>query len=929
MKTIKIIIILVVSIQFLTAQSPMAFNFQGIARNDQRQLITNKNIALKFSIIDLDDNSTDYTETHSANTTETGTFALMIGTGNAGNGDISNLNWGTKQYALRVEMDHSGGNNFIQMGTSALVSVPYALHAETVTDKDDADADPTNELQTIVKTGSIVTLSDGGSFVDDDEDADADPMNELQVLSFDPTTNQLSLSSGGVVDLSVLDNDNGGQSGTDDQQLFLTGTTLSIEDGNQVDLSPIRDGVEDADADPTNEIQTLQLTDDYLEISEGNGVNLGSLEDLDWRLDESGDFIFATSPMARVDNIETRNISVSDTNKIVEVSGSGLRVRDTMYREDAELNSSFLEFVSSSSKDTAIYSRNGIGLSSSFYFPTTSRYMAHSLLFEDFISKGEYFAGGLKYFASNADTFYTEMSAEHFEQVSKECFTRMDPGVVFLGIAGDNGIPFESALLRKDTLTFFKEGVGLLFHEISNLSSFALDFEFGTNTAEYGTFGMYQDDGIYNLSIGTQGIVHRQALSSVDVFKRFSLEPDSLLFFNDVKYKVVELGVNQQSKGGQLKLYDTMNNLNTSIITDQGGDATMEMNHQGDLRVWLGTFNEGGVINTVGQNGSMNTYLGRADFHTNGNFGGLGVMDDVSILQAGMEVMEDQTGVVYTTGSFKVIDQSNNELSKSDEFGYRLNNSNGNATLSLTSDIIDNNIGYLNIYGSNQGPNVFAGANFLYHGNGSTGQVTVQGTLGEDHAGMVVNSSNEGIVFSDHAFFGENPDGTSAYPVKIQQPPNYGLGLFRDDDNFYEYYINSNNNLALFYNNATIGYFEASTGNYVVTSDRRLKRNIRSLQSTLDKVSQLNPSKYSYIRTGSDTETIGFIAQEVEEVFPELVSTAEGKDGQEIKGVNYSGMSVIAIKAIQEQQTIIDNQEMRISELETQIAEIKALLSKK
>ncbi|GIV32576.1 MAG: hypothetical protein KatS3mg031_0111 [Chitinophagales bacterium] len=69
----------------------------------------------------------------------------------------------------------------------------------------------------------------------------------------------------------------------DNQQLTLTGTLLSIENGNTVDLSPLQDGVNDADSDPTNELQQLFLLGNTLLISGGNSVILSTPgTDSDW-----------------------------------------------------------------------------------------------------------------------------------------------------------------------------------------------------------------------------------------------------------------------------------------------------------------------------------------------------------------------------------------------------------------------------------------------------------------------------------------------------------------------------------------------------------------------------------------------------------------------------------------------------------------------
>lgn len=61
------------------------------------------------------------------------------------------IGWGTNEYFLEVELRANGVSNFTSIGASQIVSVAYALFANEVADKDDADADPTNEIQTIQK----------------------------------------------------------------------------------------------------------------------------------------------------------------------------------------------------------------------------------------------------------------------------------------------------------------------------------------------------------------------------------------------------------------------------------------------------------------------------------------------------------------------------------------------------------------------------------------------------------------------------------------------------------------------------------------------------------------------------------------------------------------------------------------------------------
>ncbi len=108
-------------------------------------------------------------------------------------------------------------------------------------------------------------------------------------------------------------------------------------------------------------------------------------------------------------------------------------------------------------------------------------------------------------------------------------------------------------------------------------------------------------------------------------------------------------------------------------------------------------------------------------------------------------------------------------------------------------------------------------------------------------------------------------------------------------------------------------YISAATGVYVQTSDRTLKKNIMRVEDdVLSKLSEIEVYRYHYLdQNPSDEKTLGVMAQEIQVQFPELVTT--GEDGK--LGMNYGGLSVVAIKAIKEQQIEIENQRNEIKEL--------------
>ncbi|MEZ5082842.1 MAG: tail fiber domain-containing protein [Bacteroidales bacterium] len=127
----------------------------------------------------------------------------------------------------------------------------------------------------------------------------------------------------------------------------------------------------------------------------------------------------------------------------------------------------------------------------------------------------------------------------------------------------------------------------------------------------------------------------------------------------------------------------------------------------------------------------------------------------------------------------------------------------------------------------------------------------------------------------------------------------------------------STKNYKFYYNNLSRADISSVDGAYVATSDIKLKKEIHSLEPVLSKVIQLKPATYYYIDNTNNAgpRSTGFIAQEVEELFPDLVR--ESDDGY--KGLVYDGFAVISIKAIQELNDKITLLEQEIEELKTMI----------
>lgn len=157
---------------------------------------------------------------------------------------------------------------------------------------------------------------------------------------------------------------------------------------------------------------------------------------------------------------------------------------------------------------------------------------------------------------------------------------------------------------------------------------------------------------------------------------------------------------------------------------------------------------------------------------------------------------------------------------------------------------------------------------------------------------------------------------------------NWELSLFQGEFNF-------------FYNGGQSPVAKISTSGIYTGSDRRLKKNIRTYKEVLPDLAALQIATYQYLADKEQRTTLGLIAQDVAEVYPEIVSLAPNREGEMYYSIDYSKTGVLALKAIQELQqqlalknTDNDKLQARVKTLEAQnealqhrLSSIEAVLS--
>jgi uncharacterized protein (TIGR02145 family) len=124
MKKLYTLIAFLIIAAAVKGQAPTSFNYQAVLRDTEGVLKANKAVTVKFEILQGSSSGTAvYTETHSTTTTGTGLIDLDLGAGTTSNGLLSSIDWGTGTYFLKITIDGT------LMGTSQLLSVPYALYS--------------------------------------------------------------------------------------------------------------------------------------------------------------------------------------------------------------------------------------------------------------------------------------------------------------------------------------------------------------------------------------------------------------------------------------------------------------------------------------------------------------------------------------------------------------------------------------------------------------------------------------------------------------------------------------------------------------------------------------------------------------------------------------------------------------------------------
>ncbi len=412
-------------------------------------------------------------------------------------------------------------------------------------------------------------------------------------------------------------------------------------------------------------------------------------------------------------------------------------------------------------------------------------------------------------------------------------------------------------------------------------------------------------DGNWNIFVGNRaGYANTSGDGNIilgDEAGRSNTTGSGNVFLGDWAGRDNETGESNVYIGADAGLSNTKGNYNVFMGSSSGlsniegtsnvflGESSGYSNTYGNSNVFIGT--ESGWKN---QTGDYNVFMGEA-----AGWGNIIGKENVFIGAS--------AGELNSSGSYNVFMGTSSGYSNKDgNYNVFLGELSGYSNASGISNVfLGKEAGTANTLGSY---NVFLGTltgqeNTIGQQNVFLGQEAGSANFsGNFNVAIGTLSGSSNILGSSNIFIGHQA-GIEEYGSNRLYIDNAGLPW----DEAFIYGEFDNNYLRLYANVDVAGslYYYNIFGK----SDEKLKTNIVDVSDVLDKVMSLRPVTFNWITTDSpkgkfqEGEQVGLIAQEVETIFPEMVST--DKKGE--KAINYTKLSVLLLKAMKEQQSIIED----------------------
>lgn len=850
------------SVVNLDAQAPSSFKFQGVARDASGTTYHSQAIQLRLLLLEEDGSVNPplvYEEQHTVFTSPQGVFSVNVGEGTVIQGSFSVLDWANEQYSLQVQLDANGSNNFVDLGKSRLLSVPYALHAETVSNADDADADPTNEIQSLSLSGTTLSISGVASGID---------LSGLGGSLSLPYFGETSADKAAFHVQNNFSNDRYGLAGT------VGDVALPNNNAGIIGMGNAASGVLG--------ISTNSSFSGVFGISESS-TGIGVLGE---NAAAGIGGLFRTTANGRAALVTT-------TGRV----GLGT---------DSPLDK--VEIVDDNKTRLSLNGENSNGISSLAFrqFEGIDSYRGWlweadlSDLQETKLSLYDYnFLIGTSDFENKTPAY--ELSTRPVQ--GNLSFTHRWTGNAQM----DNSLTIEGRDAGFSTLSFFPAAEGdiaktmrysALYDPTSQITSLAL-VQADVDTTNALIFLPPKE--LQTVRVFPGGITEHRFTGRMKISGEDNASTTGAALSLELNTENADHGVTlETSKDGDGDAQLSMQEL---FIADNGGGASLNPLYTVISNPVVSPSGLGGMHWFYGGIQAAALSLADAPFSKT-------PLDSGSKLYISLSDNSPQSGLridhnAAAAPAAQLHNDSGLALETLGGIDVQLNSNVNRPQLRLTEDQSDysrlefnntQNNNYWHIAGQAADTPVNSRMNFFFR----------DGSGGRD-ALTVIGNGNVGV----------NTISPSARLTINQASQQVGTGLrFIDGTANQDWDITHGFGLRFHYGGSLRGYISATTGAYIQSSDKQLKGKVASLDPVLKKVAHLRATSYQYLADQTRSQTIGFIAQEVQQVFPELV---EYNAADDLYGINYSGFGVVAIQAIQELQAVLEQQDASISELTAEL----------
>ncbi len=866
MKSVFLLLCLIPFILF--SQTPQGLNFQTILRDNSGKVLSNRNANIRISLLQGGVNGVvAFSEEHRAASNEFGLVNAIIGYGFPVINRFDKIDWSTGSYFLKIEIDPSGGTNYELNSISPLLSVPYALYSEKVNLK----AGPG-----IAYNGNTISAKDSSA------------INEIQSLSL--VNNELSLSKGGgTITLPVGSDNWGSQTVQTNFSLKGNGTSgnpLSLNE-NSVSTEFILNGSikkEDLEAG---------IIQDY---SAGPGIRIdGGL------ITNIGDLSPANELQTLSYNNNTHELSISGGNTIVFPAGITSKITDLegkTYIDVEKLSGDHLIRFGIEGEELMTLKKNAFG-STQLHFEGPGSNL--------FIGRD----AGLQNDARVFDLGFGNSYVGQYSGVYNTKGSR-NVGLGTYSLWG-NKLGKNNVAIGYEALLLGEEGssnCAIGFRAMNNYQKGNNNIAIGSNTL------MLANGGNNNIAIGVYAQAfcqNRNGLISIG---------DSTLFNNGTNGANSIQGIDNIAIGSKSMYSNTKGSENIAV-----GTLSLYNNMTGDRNTAVGV---GGLFDNT--QGHSNTAIGYHAMFANDS-GYANVALGSNALSANVD-----GALNIAIGSTSMFGNMNGNVNTAVGSGTLFANESGSYNTAIGYNCLHDNytginntaIGSEALLKNYQGIYNTAIGSFAMYNNTNGYSVTAvgkeAGSLGTQNQNCTYLGdramNNGNLSFQYSTAIGSDSRVNASYQIRIGDPNTLSIGGYKS------------------WTNISDGRYKKDVRDEVAGLDFIMKLkpvcyilDVPALQNALNIVVDRNNSNASELNSELQTKKstairqTGFIAQDVEQAAKDCQFEFSGidkpKNDKDFYGLRYAEFVVPIVKALQEQQLMINIQKTEIEKLKRRIDELE------